>query len=181
MNAFISDFASKLWRLPKQKEPAFQHPHYLFVQKKSQHCCWKCSAHEGIVFIDCIFTSPEASQSHVLPNASQPFALAAFYSNTSFTARTSSPFHLPCSGVQHSWSAAFLKCSTMMGLCLQVCEGLNQSKTSLWHASAHPTHAFPFSPSPVLGVIHFSANLACHPQQHLLPAAAHSATTEATV
>lgn len=101
MNAFTSDFASKLSRFPKWKEPAFQHPHYLFVQKKSQNSRWKCSAHEGIVFIDCIFTSPEAS----LSNASQPFALHAFYSNSNFTAGTCSPFHLLCNGVQHSWNA----------------------------------------------------------------------------
>lgn len=74
MNAFTSGFASKLSRLPKRKEPVFQHPHYLFVQKMSQHCCRKCSAREGVIFIDCIFTSPEANQSHVLPNASLSFA-----------------------------------------------------------------------------------------------------------
>lgn len=63
-----------------------------------------------------------------------------------------------------------------------VCGDLNQSKTSLWHAGAHPTHAFPLSPLSVLGVIHFSANLSCHPQQQtLLSAAAYSATTGAAV
>lgn len=87
------------------KEPALQHPHYPFVQKTSQHCCWKCSAHEVVVFIDCIFTSPKANQSHLLPNASLSFALVAFYSNSSFPARRSSPLHLPCNGVQHSWNA----------------------------------------------------------------------------
>lgn len=102
MNSFTSDFASKLSSLPKWKEPAFQH---LFVHKMSQHCCWKCSAHEGVVFIACIFTSPEANQSHALPNASSSFALVAFYSNSSITVRTSSPFCSPCNGVQHSWNA----------------------------------------------------------------------------
>lgn len=76
------------------------------VQKMSRHCCWKCSDHEGIVFIVCIFTSPEANQSHVLPTASLSFALVAFYS--SFTSRRSSPFHLSCNGVQHSWNATQL-------------------------------------------------------------------------
>lgn len=102
MNSFTSDFASKLSSLPKWKEPAFQH---LFVHKMSQHCCWKCSAHEGVVFIACIFTSPEANQSHALPNASSSFALVAFYSNSSIRVRTSSPFCSPCNGVQHSWNA----------------------------------------------------------------------------
>lgn len=56
-----------------------------------------------------------------------------------------------------------------MGLSLQVRGDLNQSKTSLWHAGAHPTHAFPHSPSPLLRVIHLSASLTCHPQQQTLP------------
>lgn len=45
-----------------------------------QHCFGKCCANQGIVFKDCIFTSPETNQSQVIPDASLYFDLIAFYS-----------------------------------------------------------------------------------------------------
>jgi len=52
----------------------------------------------------------------------------------------------------------------------------------LWHASPPPACALPLSPSPVLAVIQLYGKLASHQQQQaLLPEAAHSAITGATV
>ena len=70
----------------------------------------------------------------------------------------------------------------MVGLSLQVHGDLNLSNLGLWHASPPPASAFPLSPSPVLGVIQLCGKLACYQQQQtLLPKAAHSAITGATV
>lgn len=135
------------------------------------------NAHEGTVFTGCIFTSPEANQSHALPNASLSFALVAFYSNSSFTARASSPFHLPCNGVQHSWNAT----QWWDWVCRSMETWISPRQVYGMLVLIPLMHS-PLSPSPVMADVHFRANLACHPQQQtLLPGAAHPATTGETV
>ena len=105
-----------------EKRGGLQHVYHLSIRQMPEHCCWKCCANQGIVFKDCIFTSPETDQSQVIPDASLYFDFVAFHSNCSFTVETASPLLLSCNGVQHSqrtiqqWDWACRSVETLISL-----------------------------------------------------------------